>query len=198
MFKKFIAPTKVADKKKLFTLILALIVVIAFVAFLFSLKSDSDTVKVEPQQESGELSIDTGSSGLINEPAAKRYDYSNSSSPEEEIVTPPEKSPFDALDKKPDINTSVTKEPVPVTPVTPTEEKAVSGAVLYCDSFADRALAESHKAQIAFMGIVATVVERDGSFKLKVGPFANRTLAKEVFSKLGDNSLVSSCSLVDE
>lgn len=205
MFSKISAGGRLKDKKKLFTLLFAAVVVILFAVFLLSLseekKTDSSAAKAQ-SETTGELVINQDA---VSEPASKRYDYNNVVTEDDgsvEEATAPASSPFDILDKRKEAaadaqeNAAVSQTPAP----SETSVAAVPQvqAVLYCDSFADKSAAETQKAKIAFIGVISNVVQRDGTYKLKIGPFPSRDEAKQVFSKLGDNSLVATCSLVDE
>ena len=206
MFSKISSGGKLKDKKKLFTLLFAAVVVILFAVFLLSLSEEkkTDSTAAAPQSETtGELVINQD---VVSEPASKRYDYNNVVTEDDAAVedaTAPASSPFDILDKRKEEAAATTQEGAAVSPApmpSETSEPAVPQvqAVLYCDSFADKAAAETQKAKIAFIGVISNVVQRDGTYKLKIGPFPSRDEAKQVFSKLGDNSLVGTCSLVDE
>lgn len=78
----------------------------------------------------------------------------------------------------------------------PEAKPAPSGATLYCDKFKSANEAESQKAMLAFQGISATVVEKDGVYRLKIGPFSTKDLARAKFNELGGKGLVDTCSLV--
>lgn len=205
MIKKVSAGGLLKDKKKIFTLLFAAIVVILFAAFLLSLTEEEKTPaqSVASDKVTGELVINQDA---VNEPAAKRYDYNNVVTKEEAETAEGAvaSSPFDALDKSklsansgaPAASTEQSSAAAPEVPVSDNTLK--KQAVLYCDSFAAKAAAETQKAKIAFSGVMSTVVQRDGTYKLKIGPFVSRDEAKKVFAKLGDASLVGTCSLVDE
>ena len=203
MFSKISAGGKLKDKKKLFTLLFAAVVVILFAVFLLSLsgeEKDQSAAAPSQAQTSGELVINQDA---VTEPASKRYDYNNvvtDESTDAEEASEVASSPFDILDQKASGNAASVDDGAvssdsaeTLTAVKPTVQ-----AVLYCDSFADKSAAETQKAKIAFIGVISSVVQRDGSYKLKIGPFPSRDEAKQIFSKLGDNSLVGTCSLVDE
>ena len=202
MFSKISAGGKLKDKKKLFTLLFAAVVVILFAVFLLSLSGEEkDQSAASSQAEtSGELVINQDA---VTEPASKRYDYNNvvtDESTDAEEASEVASSPFDILDQKASGNAASVDDGAvssdsaeTLTAVKPTVQ-----AVLYCDSFADKSAAETQKAKIAFIGVISSVVQRDGAYKLKIGPFPSRDEAKQIFSKLGDNSLVGTCSLVDE
>ena len=203
MFSKISAGGKFKDKKKLFSLLLAAIVVILFAVFLLSLSGEkkSDVAATSSQGEvTGELVINQDA---VTEPASKRYDYNNVVTDESTTAKDASEvasSPFDILDQKAsgdavsvDDGAVSSDSAETLTAVKPTVQ-----AVLYCDSFADKSTAETQKAKIAFIGVISSVVQRDGAYKLKIGPFSSRDEAKQIFSKLGDNSLVGTCSLVDE
>lgn len=203
MFSKISAGGKLKDKKKLFTLLFAAVVVILFAVFLLSLSGEEkDQSAAAPSQAktSGELVINQDA---VTEPASKRYDYNNvvtDESTDAEDASEVASSPFDILDQKASGNAASVDDGAvssdsaeTLTAVKPTVQ-----AVLYCDSFADKSAAETQKAKIAFIGVISSVVQRDGAYKLKIGPFPSRDEAKQIFSKLGDNSLVGTCSLVDE
>ncbi|WP_277297220.1 SPOR domain-containing protein [Succinatimonas hippei] len=204
MFSKISAGGKFKDKKKLFSLLLAAIVVILFAVFLLSLSGEkkSDVAATSSQGEvTGELVINQDA---VTEPASKRYDYNNvitdTDEPNKEAKESAS-SPFDILEQKQSSDVANPQEDLTVSEdstETLTAEKPKVQAVLYCDSFADQASAETQKAKIAFSGVISNVVQRDGTYRLKIGPFPSRDEAKQVFSKLGDNSLVGTCSLVDE
>ena len=203
MFSKISAGGKLKDKKKIFTLLFAAVVVILFAVFLLSLsgeEKDQSAAAPSQAQTSGELVINQDA---VTEPASKRYDYNNvvtDESTDAEEASEVASSPFDILDQKASGNAASVDDGAvssdsaeTLTAVKPTVQ-----AVLYCDSFADKSAAETQKAKIAFIGVISSVVQRDGSYKLKIGPFPSRDEAKQIFSKLGDNSLVGTCSLVDE
>ena len=204
MFSKISAGGKLKDKKKLFTLLFAAVVVILFAVFLLSLsgeeKDQSAAASSSQAETSGELVINQDA---VTEPASKRYDYNNvvtDESTDAEEASEVASSPFDILDQKAsgdaasvDDGAVSSDSAETLTAVKPTVQ-----AVLYCDSFADKSAAETQKAKIAFIGVISSVVQRDGAYKLKIGPFPSRDEAKQIFSKLGDNSLVETCSLVDE
>lgn len=203
MFSKISAGGKLKDKKKLFTLLFAAVVVILFAVFLLSLsgeEKDQSAAAPSQAQTSGELVINQDA---VTEPASKRYDYNNvvtDESTDAEEASEVASSPFDILDQKAsgdaasvDDGAVSSDSAETLTAVKPTVQ-----AVLYCDSFADKSAAETQKAKIAFIGVISSVVQRDGAYKLKIGPFPSRDEAKQIFSKLGDNSLVGTCSLVDE
>lgn len=202
MFSKISAGGKLKDKKKLFTLLFAAVVVILFAVFLLSLSGEEkDQSAASSQAEtSGELVINQDA---VTEPASKRYDYNNVVTDESTTAKDASEvasSPFDILDQKAsgdavsvDDGAVSSDSAETLTAVKPTVQ-----AVLYCDSFADKSAAETQKAKIAFIGVISSVVQRDGAYKLKIGPFPSRDEAKQIFSKLGDNSLVGTCSLVDE
>ena len=203
MFSKISAGGKLKDKKKLFTLLFAAVVVILFAVFLLSLsgeEKDQSSVSSSQAETSGELVINQDA---VTEPASKRYDYNNvvtDESTDAEDASEVASSPFDILDQKASGNAASVDDGAvssdsaeTLTAVKPTVQ-----AVLYCDSFADKSAAETQKAKIAFIGVISSVVQRDGAYKLKIGPFPSRDEEKQIFSKLGDNSLVGTCSLVDE
>ena len=203
MFSKISAGGKLKDKKKLFTLLFAAVVVILFAVFLLSLsgeEKDQSAATSSQAKTSGELVINQDA---VTEPASKRYDYNNvitDESTDAEDASEVASSPFDILDQKASGDASSVDDGAvssdsaeTLTAVKPTVQ-----AVLYCDSFADKSAAETQKAKIAFIGVISSVVQRDGAYKLKIGPFPSRDEAKQIFSKLGDNSLVGTCSLVDE
>ena len=203
MFSKISAGGKLKDKKKLFTLLFAAVVVILFAVFLLSLsgeEKDQSAAASSQAQTAGELVINQDT---VTEPASKRYDYNNvvtDESTDAEDASEVASSPFDILDQKASGNAASVDDGAvssdsaeTLTAVKPTVQ-----AVLYCDSFADKSAAETQKAKIAFIGVISSVVQRDGAYKLKIGPFPSRDEAKQIFSKLGDNSLVGTCSLVDE
>ena len=203
MFSKISAGGKLKDKKKIFTLLFAAVVVILCAVFLLSLsgeEKDQSAVSSSQAETSGELVINQDA---VTEPASKRYDYNNvvtDESTDAEEASEVASSPFDILDQKAsgdaasvDDGAVSSDSAETLTAVKPTVQ-----AVLYCDSFADKSAAETQKAKIAFIGVISSVVQRDGAYKLKIGPFPSRDEAKQIFSKLGDNSLVGTCSLVDE
>lgn len=203
MFSKISAGGKLKDKKKLFTLLFAAVVVILFAVFLLSLsgeEKDQSAASSSQAETSGELVINQEA---VTEPASKRYDYNNVVTDESTTAKDASEvasSPFDILDQKAsgdavsvDDGAVSSDSAETLTAVKPTVQ-----AVLYCDSFADKSTAETQKAKIAFIGVISSVVQRDGAYKLKIGPFSSRDEAKQIFSKLGDNSLVGTCSLVDE
>ena len=203
MFSKISAGGKLKDKKKLFTLLFAAVVVILFAVFLLSLsgeEKDQSAASSSQAKTSGELVINQDA---VTEPASKRYDYNNVVTDESTTAKDASEvasSPFDILDQKAsgdavsvDDGAVSSDSAETLTAVKPTVQ-----AVLYCDSFADKSTAETQKAKIAFIGVISSVVQRDGAYKLKIGPFSSRDEAKQIFSKLGDNSLVGTCSLVDE
>ena len=203
MFSKISAGGKLKDKKKIFTLLFADVVVILFAVFLLSLsgeEKDQSSVSSSQAETSGELVINQDA---VTEPASKRYDYNNVVTDESTTAGDASEvasSPFDILDQKAsgdaasvDDGAVSSDSAETLTAVKPTVQ-----AVLYCDSFADKSAAETQKAKIAFIGVISSVVQRDGAYKLKIGPFPSRDEAKQIFSKLGDNSLVGTCSLVDE
>ena len=203
MFSKISAGGKLKDKKKIFTLLFAAVVVILFAVFLLSLsgeEKDQSSVSSSQAETSGELVINQDA---VTEPASKRYDYNNVVTDESTTAGDASEvasSPFDILDQKAsDDAASVDDGAVSSDSAeTLTAVKPTVQAVLYCDSFADKSAAETQKAKIAFIGVISSVVQRDGAYKLKIGPFPSRDEAKQIFSRLGDNSLVGTCSLVDE
>ena len=67
---------------------------------------------------------------------------------------------------------------------------------LYCDSFSSSQQAESQKAVLAFQGIVATVVQnQDGTYSLRIGPFASDDEARNTFYSLNERGVVQKCAL---
>lgn len=71
-------------------------------------------------------------------------------------------------------------------------------AYLYCGNFTSQALAESKKAEIAFVGVHSDIARYENKITLKIGPFATRDQAKVKFKSLSEQQLLSECVLVDE
>ena len=74
--------------------------------------------------------------------------------------------------------------------------QAVPNHTLYCDSFSSSQQAESQKAVLAFQGIVAAVVQnQDGTYSLRIGPFASDDEARNTFYSLNERGVVQKCAL---
>lgn len=68
---------------------------------------------------------------------------------------------------------------------------------LYCDSFSTSQQAETQKAIMAFQGVVATIVQnQNGTYSLRIGPFANSDEARSVFYSLNKKGMVQKCALL--
>lgn len=68
---------------------------------------------------------------------------------------------------------------------------------LYCDNFGTSKQAETQKAIMAFQGIIATIVQnQDGTYSLRIGPFANSNEARSVFYTLNEKGMVQKCALL--
>ncbi len=74
-------------------------------------------------------------------------------------------------------------------------QKSSGQAFLYCGTFSSAAKAEEQKALMAFQGLSSQVKKHGASFVLKLGPYKDRDAARQTFSKLDANGLVSECSL---
>lgn len=70
--------------------------------------------------------------------------------------------------------------------------------VLYCDAYATSSQAEAQKAKLALLGVSSAVVSRGEMYALQLGPFKERTQARELFKKLDEELLVDGKSLVYE
>lgn len=91
------------------------------------------------------------------------------------------------------IELPATPAPAPATPASPLNQKNT----LYCDSFGTSKQAETQKAIMAFQGIVATIVQnQNGTYSLRIGPFANSDEARSVFYTLNEKGMVQKCALL--
>ena len=73
------------------------------------------------------------------------------------------------------------------------------GTFLYCGKFSSQKEASEHKANLAFSaGLISSVVEKSGTYTLKLGPFDSRDNAVKTFEKMDQLSLVDECQLETE
>ncbi len=77
-----------------------------------------------------------------------------------------------------------------------TESIAGTTYSLYCDDYSSQSKAEEKKAAIAFAtGLISSVVKKDNTNKLLLGPFKTRDEAISIFKKLDEAGLVDECQL---
>lgn len=67
---------------------------------------------------------------------------------------------------------------------------------LFCDEFNSNQEAESQKAMLAFQGISTSIVEKNGKYRLKLGPYGNPENARNAFNDLGNKGLIKKCTLI--
>jgi cell division protein FtsN len=73
------------------------------------------------------------------------------------------------------------------------------GTFLYCGKYTSTKEASEHKANLAFSaGLISSVVEKSGTYTLKLGPFNSRDNAVKAFEKMDKLSLVDECQLETE
>ena len=73
---------------------------------------------------------------------------------------------------------------------TPTQEsQGNKNLILQCATFKDRENAETMEAELAFLGFQANVVEGDGRFKIRFGPYTTKRAAESMRHKLQDNGI---------
>lgn len=196
-------------------------IVLLFVSFLLSLTEDDSSseqnntnqaTQVEEQSQNGSLQL----------PSAHRYDFENNNqhdgggiesllndAPAANTPIGVDKSPFDSQPNTepaspapgplpvPDEEEAYQPQPAPAP--APAPEAKPAKAVLYCDSFASAAEAETQKATLAFQGVTAHVVKnQDGTHGLKLGPFPSADRAREAFTFLSDKGLLQQCGLIQE
>lgn len=77
-----------------------------------------------------------------------------------------------------------------------TQKPETKVITMYCDSFSTENDAMQKKATIAFStGLLSEVVNKNGTYQLKLGPFNTRNKAIEAFKKLDSQELVGECTL---
>lgn len=80
-----------------------------------------------------------------------------------------------------------------------TQNQSNHGTFLYCGKYASTKEASEHKANLAFSaGMISSVVEKSGTYTLKLGPFNSRDEAVKAFEKMDKLSLVDECQLETE
>lgn len=80
-----------------------------------------------------------------------------------------------------------------------TKNQDIHGTFLYCGKFSSQKEASEHKANLAFSaGMISSVVEKSGTYTLKLGPFDSRDNAVKAFEKMDKLSLVDECQLETE
>lgn len=196
-----------ARQKKILAIAAVMAVLVIFASFLLSLGGSEP--EQTPAAQDAPAASGGAQSGQLQIPASERYDYANmlnepqqpmpdsSSGAAGELTPPaPEDNPFASMQPPQTAPAPApSAEPAPVQPTAP----APSGpqAMLYCDSFATAAEAESRKALVAFQGLSSQVQAQGNAFVLAIGPFADRAEARARFADLADKGLVTQCSLTD-
>lgn len=197
-------------QKKIIAIAAVAAIVLIFVSFLLSLSSDKEET-AGGQSTAVQTESNVGSSGELQIPTSQRYDYANLlNEPEDAQQGPsPADDPFAHMKEQSTAEPEAWEAPTAqgnageasssaqgeITP--PAAQGAGVQAVLFCDSFPSSGDAESQKARIAFQGVASEIVQRQGAYSLRIGPFANRDAARAMFGSLADKGLVRECSLTD-
>ncbi|SFS70634.1 hypothetical protein SAMN02910357_01415 [Succinivibrio dextrinosolvens] len=80
-----------------------------------------------------------------------------------------------------------------------TQNQSNHGTFLFCGKYSSTKEASEHKANLAFSaGMISSVVEKSGTYTLKLGPFNSRDDAVKAFEKMDKLSLVDECQLETE
>ncbi len=210
------------EKKRVLAIGGIAFIILLFVSFLLSLTEDDSSSQDNNANQAAQVE-DQAQNGPLQLPSAHRYDFENNTqheggglesllndAPESNSPIGVDKSPFDSKPNTVDAPTAPGPLPVPdedeepiyqteVAPSAPVVEEKPAKAVLYCDSYASAADAETQKATLAFQGVTAKVVKnQDGTHGLKLGPFPSAQRAREAFTFLSDKGLLQQCGLIQE
>lgn len=182
---------------------IGLLVFILICLMLVPSKQNNNTMMLHPEDNSStneEVSFADNNAVAVTPTADDETSLQLQNKPQAEASIPTESQPVP--DKSQDIqeNEAADNE-LSETEVNSeiTQNQSNHGTFLYCGKYTSTKEASEHKANLAFSaGMISSVVEKSGTYTLKLGPFNSRDEAVKAFEKMDKLSLVDECQLETE